>query len=140
MNKEIKFRAWDVVNDVMAYMSQKGIVAEDGVEYTIGGFWFTIRNRVYSLWEVLHDTDFHVMQFTGIKDRDTKEIYQSDLVKVANNQVYEVVWLEELEYEEKCAGWGLKQVKGEILPFLFDSYAIDHCEIIGNIHDNADLI
>jgi len=61
--REIKFRAWD--KDL---------------------------HKMYNKWTVIPDDDrSHIlMQYTGLKDKNGKEIYEGDIVKHKNGKNYEV--------------------------------------------------
>lgn len=88
--------------------------------------------------EVLPDT---VSQFTGLTDRNGKEVYEGDIL--------------ETKYEDRCeeSGFGIArngvyfkigcfgtigEITREFLPF--SDYPIKDEYIIGNIHDNPELI
>lgn len=62
MNREIKFRAWDSINNEMIYEKR-------GVNLGYGGI---------ASYEILKRYSI-VMQFTGLLDKNGKEIYEGDV-------------------------------------------------------------
>jgi len=82
-------------------------------------------------WEdVIPET---VGQFTGLYDKNGKRIFEGDIVKGAWNTVF-VVYYDEcyLQFRSKKAdGYGRE------LDYYGES---NTCEVIGNIHDNPELL
>lgn len=75
-----------------------------------------------------------VGQFTGLYDKNGKEIYEGDIVR-CNEFVYEVV------YESKrFASFALRRDKDMYDHYFGEAMECDACEVIGNIHDNSDLM
>ena len=112
--REIKFRAWNKRENKM-----------------ISHF-----HKTDDFGAVLHDRDdwehIILMQYTGLKDKKGKEIYEGDIVEiqvpVLGTDRKPVIW-----YKER---WTLKEYEGT-LPF---SNEIATFEIIGNIFDNPELL
>jgi YopX protein len=108
MNREIKFRVWDEKNKEWA---TDAYITLDGKVYFQGAF---------------HIQDHFVLsQYTGLKDKNGKDIYEGDVIK-ANyhwNKPTVVEW--EWFFYDMCEY------------FCLDA---GNLEIIGNIYENTELI
>lgn len=71
-------------------------------------------------------------QCTGLKDKNGKLIYEGDELKDWKNNHFVIA------FDEQYAQFVAKDDNGWISPIERD--VLDDCEIIGNIHENADLL
>ena len=116
--RELKFRAWG--KNIKEYLSQ------DGVE----PFIYTIKDISDGC---IYDIDkFIIEPSTGLKDKNGEEIYENDIVKMPEWQVeprYEVVKYNKAGFDPFQEGC-----------FECMSPDGDDVEVIGNIHENKELL
>jgi len=110
--REIKFRAWDILNSRMIYHSSVSsfpeIMTWDGINY---------RNGEVMGWILL--------QYTGLKDKNGTEIYEGDVIMGEDNEALPITFV------EGCFGF---ENDGE----FFDlRHGTRYFEVIGNIYENA---
>lgn len=104
--RELKFRAWDKGNSTMFF----------GIEGHLERF---------------DDEMYQIMQFTGLKDKNGKEIYEGDIFQDEEDGSCEFV-----EWDNDFGGWST-QAWYSVGEF---TQAIDHLEVIGNIYENPELL
>jgi uncharacterized phage protein (TIGR01671 family) len=81
-----------------------------------------------------YKTDVPLMQYTGLKDKNGKEIYEGDIL-LSNSNVAGVVGFESgsFVWKNDPLGWDLEGEKAEIC--LPDRWG----QVVGNIYENPEL-
>jgi uncharacterized phage protein (TIGR01671 family) len=132
MKREIKFRTWDEEEKKM-YALDIFKTEDDsyGPEFVLR----TKESQDAATWIDTHckESDCILMQFTGLKDKNGKEIYEGDILEFKNiDNIGEVAW---------CffdSAWGLK-VNDEFTNVI-STYLVSPYEVIGNIYENPELL
>ncbi|MCR5493055.1 MAG: YopX family protein [Streptococcus sp.] len=120
-----KFRAWDRIKKRMF------LVLEIDYENKL------VSDETY--WATTPFDDVKLMQFTGLKDKNGKEIYEGDIVR------YECCsegYVEEVIYDDKHCNFGTVDKDGETFSFdaLISDFYVNCFEVIGNIWENKELL
>lgn len=123
--RDIKFRIWDTENKEMLK------VQELDFESTFYGGRIAIRPYQYN--DYFDTEDMILMQYTGLHDKNGKEIYEGDIVKIKHK--YEDVG--KIIYEHN--GFTV-DVMNMNRPYGRVSFVNNFMEVIGNIYENKDLL
>jgi uncharacterized phage protein (TIGR01671 family) len=97
--------------------------------------WQTQPEEMQYNWSVIPVDTTYLMQYTGLKDKNGKEIYEGDIILDKWKQKTEVK-IEEFTmqtYDDGCVGIG----------FMLETHDRDdlkELEVIGNIYENPELI
>lgn len=141
MNREIKFRGKRVNGGEWVY----GMTISNGtIKRKINNIFFEVAENKWV--GVLPET---LGQYTGLKDKDGKEIYEGDILKTPRGFIGQVVFgRAEEECRHKVFGrmvidcyttYGWIFVRGDGYRCAIDDELLEG-EIIGNIHDNPELM
>jgi uncharacterized phage protein (TIGR01671 family) len=129
MTRETKFRAWDTERKKMY-----------GLDTEQFGFQFKKDGWAYHDYgaECIYTTSRTgvLMQYTGLKDKNGKEIYEGDIVKM-KEEYSDKIYNTKVEWSEQFAGFS---------PYVdYDSDCDIYTEgrdteVIGNIYENTELL
>lgn len=115
MSREIKFRAWCI--------ESKRFITLDG----------------QNTFEIFEDDDFVLIQYTGLKDKNGKEIYEGDVVQ-------ESLWIDG-NFITNCIKVFTVIYQGvsfQYQPIVKSNHTVNPIgttvEIIGNIYENPELL
>ena len=120
--KGLKFRVWDKERECYLDETELAGITPDG-KYIL-----YIEEEEISKLEI--EGGYILEQYTGLKDKNGKEIYEWDIVSVRNKN-------RKNEYDIGVVEFGKAAFR---CPFLLGKYHSGQVEVIGNIHENADLM
>lgn len=158
MNREIKFRGrrLDTGEWVYGYLCENTngeICIQEIVRKVINGF--AVPNRLHPV------NPATIGQYTGMRDKNGKEIYEGDIIEI--NYKYEYQSVQGVIPDQDCICVGIVTYMEDSLRFTirlikaefplnrefedaeyvyvpFEIFDFEGIEIIGNIHDNKNLL
>ena len=124
-----KFRAWDRLRKEMNYKVMVGNCDTDDENWTCPIIWIEEKKD----W--LHFDDYDsIMQSTGLKDKNGKEIFDGDIVKMSKDVYSEPTYYEVVRHYGGAYRLESKQHGCELWLRHTD------CEVVGNVYENRELL
>ena len=143
--REIKFRAYDKVNNIMMYNAQMMHDYSYYDKYMISEYIYngSILSRG-SFYSMILDKNIILMPYTGLKDKNKKEIYEGDILnifEVSENDTKEYISV--VKFIE--SGFLVTEPNECQVPLaafhnLDKTYPLFEIEVIGNIYENPELL
>lgn len=126
MNRIPKFRIWSPTEELFK-------TSENGMIGKIGNFISPNRIELNENGELfdLYGEPVIYQQYTGLKDKNEKEIYEGDILKLTDGGLGEIIYQE--------SGFILRCQDGREF-FLYQSDCSVCYEIIGDIFENSELL
>lgn len=132
--RPIKFRVWDKLRKEMMDVYEISFDSEQVAGY------ISSEKKTRRLNPL--DDDFELMQFTGLTDKNGKEIYEGDIVELkgkdkmsrevkTHSRIYVIEWSDTLT--------GFEPIKDDYIGPWSREWASDY-EVIGNIYENPELL
>lgn len=128
MNREIKFRGKDPKGGWV-----EGYYLQDLTQGEMRSYIFNCP----CYWEVIPET---VSQFTGLLDKNGKEIYEGDIIRSYDSENNPII--HSISWDNKKACYVATMLQYPLLGGSIDKGWIDEFEkeVIGNVFDNPELL
>lgn len=125
--KETKFNVWDKI-------LKQWLIYKPHPTWGVHLYYTQDDTNNSELQWCIDSDDFEVVQYTGLKDKNGKEIFEGDILEW-NDLSFVVYWCDidcgfGLEYNKTTGPW--HDFSKKEIP--------KYCEIIGNIYENKELL
>jgi len=145
--REIKFRAWDKERkEIIPDLEDHYIIEIEGYSTLIFGEPLTSKLKIN---EYIKPERIILMQFTGLKDKNGKEIYEGDIVTI----IFDKNWSEKYPDTQDvgevifdngtfCARKGKEKIRAwkDGVHDWHSLENVEELEVIGNIYENPKMV
>lgn len=122
--REFKFRAWDTEKQEMATVNFIGLN-----DYEVG-----MEDEECRRWRATYPYVCRLMQYTNLKDKNGKEIYEGDILKVKLDDGEANLYVKYTNGEYRVVN------EGKWEDSLYTYMYFGDVEVVGNIYENKDLL
>ena len=126
-----KFRVWLPDPEVERMLRVKALVFENDKTRCVCGY-------AYDFY--LEDEDATIMQSTGLKDKNGKEIFEGDVVRMRNPRDRRQIGMFQVVRVANSPMLGLLDKKLTTEIFNLYEHMRNYYEIVGNIYENPELL
>ena len=134
--RELKFRVWDK-------LEERFTTCESGFQCH---YVLSLKGEFHNLQDGSGGKEYIVQQYTGMKDRNGKEVYEGDIVKWGMSHDQETAFhrLRVVEFHEQQLIYKVVEV-GEYpagVDYLYEAMqpSTRWCEVVGNIMETPELL
>lgn len=125
MGREIKFRAWDVIDEKM-----QEVVCIDKPNNRI------VFNKNEKEYTVASLCLYELTQYTGLKDKNGVEIYEGDKIVLLDENDEETSNVGFVEWLNTFGFWNVSHIEDGLGDLMINNSVV----VIGNIHENKELL
>lgn len=129
--REHKYKAWHKQEQKMYEVTaiyfgvQHGMGPNDIVNYVH----LCNKSRTY-----IDGREVELLEYTGLKDKNKKDGYKDDLVKLFDRSLFRIAW------SNTYARFQMELAKGEEMITVYNMDMLQYGEISGNIYENPELL
>lgn len=124
--RDIKFRSWDKENKSMHYEINSQIT---------GDITLDLKPHVFNVRTL---GELELMQYTGLKDKNGKEIYEGDIIEL--NPDITVCRLAKIIFKDGAYQYEYLTKPQAPDAYRFEYHKMKEHEILGNIYENPELL